>query len=203
MRLGPVQLAGAALVQVPATVAEEDRRAVVEAVGELVGVLEAARFALEEDVILARADATQAEVPFLGPSLSRAEIYGQIRFAARRLEKVAASVLEGYLSVYVTPEQRRRLESLKVALAGVAARAEGAGAVSLERGHEGAAEDYVAARVVDVEDLRDAAEMLVVMAENGAVPVREPGERLVAAHRDILVGVGALAAGALLLYLFS
>ncbi len=191
-------MTGYAVPVAPASLGQsEGVHEVTQAIGQIVDTLTSAVNALSAELVFAREGRT-GEIPYIS-HLTRGEILNEIARAADGIAAIADAVSTGTLSGYADPFQEA-LASTSYRANGVAQAARAEGASELLAGNESAAEDHLLEHTADPRDLRASAERLVVELENGDVPVIEPGEREIAMAEGVLAGIGAIAVGALLIY---
>lgn len=189
--LGPVRLAGAKLAQAPEPGAD-----IAEAVHTVAAALASQVARLEEQFELVVAG-RGGDVPFLGP-LEVPWAFRAISNVAQEFAAIGSSVLEGALRNYVseTDYHTISLDIQRALRIGRQARERmGMLPAVVDPAVETATEQFFLHHIQDLRDLRDAAEQLVVVVENGDVPVHEPGEEYAMEATATLVAVGALVVG--------
>ncbi len=189
----------AALGQAAPGAIDQERLEVESAVRDLAVELELRAQRLEGEFFVAQDDALRPGIPFIGKEFRIGEAMASITFAARALEDIAKSVLTGPLAGYVSMEANRILGKANQTLFGIWSNAEPR-SEPIAEGHESLAEEHLLSYSEDLKELRDAAERLMVSAENGKIPIREPGEEEQKGAAGVLLSLGILAAGGLLVY---
>jgi hypothetical protein len=140
-------------------------------------------------------------IPLLGQDFSSAEMAGQVVLVAQAMAGLAGSILSGPLSAYASEDVNLSLDESRSLLEALEAQAKPL-SESVAEGHEGLAEEHLLSYVEDLKALRDSAERLLVATEH-APQVLEPGEKELMDASGILWALGALSAGAILVFLVA
>jgi len=140
-----------------------------------------------------RTDPTQyRQIQDVGPTFSPQEVRSAILMDAQQLDALAARLKAGALSHYLSSEQQKTVSDVRTKAGQVINFVEGQDLQAIQPGHESLAEQHTQRHTQEPKALIEKAEKMVVGAEAGAVPVKEPFEKTLGPV-EIVAGVGVLA----------
>jgi hypothetical protein len=139
------------------------------------------------------------QISLVGTVLAPQEIRSVIIADARALDGVATRIQTGALSHYLSQEQVSRLAAIRAGAAQLLEYEQGQDIQPISAGHMSAANQHVDAHLMEPKAQVVAAEKMVVGAEAGSVPVREPAEKTLS-KTEIVVGFGVAAGLGVLLW---
>jgi hypothetical protein len=140
-----------------------------------------------------RVDPTQyQEISIIGPTFSPQEVRSVILMDAQQLDALAARLKAGALSHYLSPDQQTAVSGIRTKAGQIINSVEDQDLQAIQPGHEGLADQHTQSHVSGPKGFVEKAEKLVVGAEAGAVPVKEPFEKTLSGI-EVVAGVGVLA----------
>jgi len=140
-----------------------------------------------------RVDPTQyQQISVIGPTFSPQEVRSVILMDAQQLDALAARLKGGALSHYLSPDQQSAVADLRTKAGQIVNSVEDLDLQPVQPGHEGLADQHTQTHVSEPKGYVEKAEKLVVGAEAGAVPVKEPFEKGLSGI-EVVAGVGVLA----------
>jgi hypothetical protein len=184
----------AAPVNVSSAQVSDIQKLIGQAVDKLNYELEAV--GVESDLVsgsMLRTDPTQyQQIQDVGPTFSPQEVRSVILMDAQQLDALAARLKAGALSHYLSSEQQKAIGDVRTKAGQIVNFVEGQDLQAIQPGHESLAEQHTQRHTQNSKALVEKAEKMVVGAEAGAVPVKEPYEKTLGVV-EIVAGVGVLA----------
>lgn len=140
-----------------------------------------------------RTDPTQyQQISDVGATFAPQEIRSVILMDAQQLDALAARLKAGALSHYLSSDEQAALNDVRTKARQIINFVEGQDLQAIQPGHEGLAEQHSQGHLREPKAVVEKAEKMVVGAEAGAVPVKEPYEKTLSGI-EVVAGVGVLA----------
>jgi hypothetical protein len=185
------------LGQIETNVSDADVTAIRAQLESAIEVLQLELEALKQEADLVRVETLRTSpgayttIPIIGTEFTPQEVRTQLIVVARQIETVAARILGGAPSAYLTEEQKQVVGVIVQDAKDLGDFIKQFDTEPIAAAHTRLSEQHLDSHVRGVKDVLATAEQRIVAVEGDGVPVREPIEKEAAVAGTIL-GVGVL-----------